>query len=210
MRVMVIFRQAQLWFLNVIDDEEPEIILKEVSATAVAAMDIDIVMSEGDLASGSTRSVLVRLNSQPLSTINVNVAMAIETIFTDYQPVSLSLTGSSIQTPGDERFLVFTSDNWQHYQTLELAVLDDLDPYSGTVRLMLSVDALSTPVFGEAEATAVIVVMDDDPASIVLAATLTERVTTTLSVSVDNGDIGRDERQIHRSLEGDAICRCQH
>ena len=92
---------------NVIDDEEPEIILKEVSATAVAAMDIDIVMSEGDLASGSTRSVLVRLNSQPLSTINVNVAMAIETIFTDYQPVLLSLTGSSIQTPGDERFFSF-------------------------------------------------------------------------------------------------------
>ena len=172
--------------LHVIDDDEPEIMLREVTVTGLATRQIDIVMSEGDLASGSTRSVLVRLNSPPLAMVNVNLAVAVETILgVDYEAVSLSLTGSGIQTTGSGRHLSFDSDNWQVYQTLQVAILDDLDPYDGTVRLMLSVDALSTPVFGEAEATAVIVVMDDDPASIVLAATLTERTTTTLLVSAD-------------------------
>ena len=152
--------------LSVIDDDVPEIILQEVTA-GLATRRIDIMMSEGDLALGNTRSVLVRLNSQPLAMINVNLSLVVETVLgVSYEAVSLSLSGGSIQTSGGEQYLVFSSDNWHTEQTVQLTAVDDLDPYDGTVRLLLSVASSSLAFFGEAEATATVFVSDDDVAEL--------------------------------------------
>ena len=166
--------------LTVVDDDEAGILLAEASSTAVAMEEI-----EAGLTEGGTNALLVRLNSPPLAEISVGLSLVVETIGVSYEPVSLTLSGGSIQTLGDEQYLLFDASNWNIDQTLELSVLDDLDAYGGTALLLLSIAPSSTPSFAEAMATATLVVADDELVAFVLAATETNTTTTALAVSAN-------------------------
>ena len=150
---------AQTLLVDVIDDDQAAIILDDATTR------LELTMAEN-----ASRSMLVRLDSQPLSEVSVNLSLATEPLF-GLEAATLTLSGDSVQTSGNQQFLLFDSNNWHSNQTLQLTIVDDLDPYDGTARLMLSIRSVSADVYAEADSTATAIVLDDDPASIILAAT---------------------------------------
>ena len=154
--------------LTVVDDDEAGILLAEASSTAVAMEEI-----EAGLTEGGTNALLVRLNAPPSAEVSVVLSLSVETIGLGYEPVSLTLSGDSVQTTAaSEQYLLFDASNWNIDQTLELSVLDDLDAYGGTALLLLSIAPSSTPSFAEAMATATVFVLDDELAELSVSANL--------------------------------------
>ena len=175
---------TEVFSLWIEDDDEPAILIAEVSATITEATTANFIMAEGlILGEGSTRNLLVRLQGQPVSDITVEfgVTSSYAAIGTPYRGVSMSFTRNNITI----NQLSFGTHNWNDYQTILLTVIDDTDAYDGTMTINLEVSDATTLAFAKVYASATMFVIDDDVASITLSSTNTVGIDATTLVGVE-------------------------
>ena len=177
--------QASILFtVHITDDDEPAILIAEVSGTITEATTANFIMAEGlILGEGSTRNLLVRLQGEPLEDITVEfgVTSSYAAIGTPYRGVSMSFTRNNITI----NQLSFGTHNWNDYQTILLTVIDDTDAYDGTMTINLEVSDATTLAFAKVYASATMFVIDDDVANITLSSTNTVGIDATTLVGVE-------------------------